>query len=68
MDTARAYYKLGLNDRAYPLVKAVLRCMVNLTPRGGLVIRDINAEQPRRSGAMAMLTIATRWAHRNSAL
>jgi len=51
MDTARAYYKLGLNDRAFPLVKAILRCMVNLTAVGGLVIRDINAEQPRRSWA-----------------
>ena len=49
MDTARAYYKLGLNDRAFPLVKAILRCMVNLTTVGGLVIRDIDAEQPRRS-------------------
>ena len=39
----------GLNNRALPLVKAVLRCMVNLTAVGGLVIRDINAEQPRRS-------------------
>ena len=53
MDTARAYYKLGLNDRAFPLVKAILRCMVNLTAVGGLVIRDIDAEQPRRSWANA---------------
>ena len=49
MDTARAYYKLGLERSRFPLVKAILRCMVNLTAVGGLVIRDINAEQPRRS-------------------
>jgi len=51
MDTARAYYKLGLNDRAFPLVKAVLRCMVNLTVPGGLVIRAQNSETPARSWA-----------------
>lgn len=49
MDTARAYYKLGLADRAFPLVKAVLRCMVNLTTPGGLCIRDRNSEIPARS-------------------
>jgi len=49
MDTARAYYRLGYGDRAFPLVKAVLRCMVNLTTVGGLVIQDRNGEQPGRS-------------------
>ena len=49
MDTARAYYKLGLGDRAFPLIKAVLRCMVNLTAPGGLVIRDRNTDPPSRS-------------------
>lgn len=49
MDTARCYYKLGLNDRAFPIVKAVLRNMVNLTTPGGLVIRDRNAETWQRS-------------------
>jgi hypothetical protein len=49
MDLARAYYGLGLGDRAFPLVKAVLRCMVNLTTPGGLVIRDRNTDPPARS-------------------
>ncbi len=49
MDTALAYYKLGLVDRAFPLVKAVLRCMVNMTATGGLVIRDQNTEIPAKS-------------------
>jgi len=49
MDTARAYYQLGLGDRAFPLIKGVLRCMVNLTTVGGLVIRDRIGEKPSRS-------------------
>ena len=49
MDTARCYYRLGYNDRAFPLVKAVLRCMVNLSTVGGLVIRDRNGGQFLRS-------------------
>lgn len=48
MDTARCYLKLGLKDRAFPIVKAVLRCMVNLTTPGGLVIRAQNTEKPAR--------------------
>ena len=51
MDLARVYYRLGLADRAFPLVKAVLRCMVNLPTVGGLVIRDRNTETWSRSWA-----------------
>ncbi|MCY2932124.1 MAG: hypothetical protein NTV86_22045 [Planctomycetota bacterium] len=51
MDLARVYYRLGLADRAFPLVKAVLRCMVNLPTVGGLVIRDRNEEAWARSWA-----------------
>ena len=51
MDLARVYYTLGLADRAFPLLKAVLRCMVNLPTVGGLVIRDRNTEAWSRSWA-----------------
>ncbi len=49
MDTARCYQRLGYGDRAFPLLKSVLRCMVNLTTPGGLVIRDRNGETWARS-------------------
>jgi len=51
MDLARVYFSLGLADWAFPLLKAVLRCMVNLPTAGGLVIRDRNTEAWSRSWA-----------------